>query len=80
MSTDMTETRTTPAVLEGRTTYRGATFSPAERKAMGLTARLPSAVQTGAAVDDGAAACTTEDLMQAVHDAMWQPDDADSAQ
>jgi hypothetical protein len=34
----------------------------------------------GAAMDDGVATKKTTDLVQAVHEAMWQPEYADSTQ
>jgi malate dehydrogenase (oxaloacetate-decarboxylating) len=46
MSTTMPRTSATPTVLEDPMLNRGVGFTAAEREALGLTGRLPSAVLT----------------------------------
>ncbi len=46
MTDNKTPTPATPAVLSDTLRNRGVAFTPAERDALGLTGRLPSAVQT----------------------------------
>ena len=54
MSATTVRTPATPGVLDDPMRNRGVGFSAAEREALGLTARLPSALLTRPAYPDAA--------------------------
>jgi hypothetical protein len=63
----------TPLVLATPGLNRGMGFTHEERQKLGLTGRLPEAVYR-AAVHDGVATKTYDDVVQAMLDTMWVPE------